>query len=143
MSDQYEPLGADAQGNTTPPTNSRIIVIMAVLGIIGTIAGFVFISVPFGIGVLVGVSLAFINYFWLRHSLKKIFAAADSGEKPRMLAGRYFLRYLILGVIVAVIYTSGWMPIAAVILGMAGIGFAVVIEGIIRIFSTFFREKEI
>lgn len=140
MSDQFEPLSADAQGNTTPPTNSRIIVIMAVLGVIGTIAGFVFISVPFGIGVLVGVSLAFINYFWLQHSLKKIFAAADSGEKPRMLAGRYFLRYLILGVIVAVIYASGWMPIAAVILGMAGIGFAVVIEGMIRIFSTFRSE---
>ena len=137
MSDQFEPLGPEAQGNTTPPTNNRIIVIMAMLGVIGTIVGFVFVSVPFGIGVLVGVSFAFINYYWLQHSLKKIFEAADSGEKPRMLAARYFLRHLILGVIVAVIYASGWMPIMAVILGMAGIGFAVVIEGMIRIFLTF------
>jgi hypothetical protein len=136
MSDHFEPLEPEAQGNTTPPTNNRIIVIMAVLCVMGMIAGFVFASIAFGVGVLVGVSLAFINYFWLQHSLKKIFAAADSGEKPRMLAGRYFLRYLILGIVVAVIYVSGWMPIAAVILGMAGMGFAVVVEGIIRIFTT-------
>lgn len=134
MSDDFEPV-AQPQGNTTPPTNSRIIAIMAVLGVLGTIAGFIFSGIPFGIGVLVGVTLAFVNYFWLQHSLKKIFAAADSGEKPRMLAGRYFLRYVILGIVVAVIYVSGWMPIAAVILGMAGIGFAVVVEGIIRIFG--------
>ena len=132
MSDDFEPV-AQPQGSSTPPTNRRIIAIMAILGVLGTIAGFVLASAAFGIGVLIGVTLAFVNYFWLQHSLKKIFAAADSGEKPRMLAGRYFLRYLILGAIVAVIYASGSMPIAAVVVGMAGIGFAVVVEGIIRI----------
>ena len=134
MSDDFEPV-AQPQGSSTPPTNGRIIAIMAILGVLGTIAGFVFANVAFGIGVLIGVTLGFINYFWLQHSLKKIFAAADSGERPRMLAGRYFLRYLILGAIVAVIYASGAIPIAAVILGMAGIGFAVVVEAIIRIFT--------
>ena len=132
MSDDFKPV-AQPQGSSTPPTNRRIIAIMAILGVLGTIAGFVLADVAFGIGVLIGITLAFINYFWLQHSLKKIFAAADSGERPRMLAGRYFLRYLILGAIVAVIYASGAIPIAAVVLGMAGIGFAVVVEGIIRI----------
>ena len=132
MSDDFKPV-AQPQGSSTPPTNRRIIAIMAILGVLGTIAGFILADVAFGIGVLIGITLAFINYFWLQHSLKKIFAAADSGERPRMLAGRYFLRYLILGAIVAVIYASGAIPIAAVVLGMAGIGFAVVVEGIIRI----------
>lgn len=133
MSDDLEPAAHTEPG--TPPTNRRIIVIMGVLGVLGTIAGFVFATAAFGIGVLIGVVLAFVNYFWLRHSLKTIFAAADSGEKPRMLAGKYFLRYLILGLVVAVIYVSGWVPIIAVFLGMAGIGFAVIIEGTIRIFA--------
>jgi ATP synthase I subunit len=138
MSDDFEPV-AQPQDSNTPPTNRRIIAIMAILGVLGTIAGFILASVAFGIGVLVGVTLAFVNYFWLQHSLKKIFAAADSGERPRMLAGRYFLRYLILGAIVAIIYASGAIPIAAVILGMAGIGFAVVVEAVIRILSI--RQK--
>ena len=132
MSDDFDSL-AHGQPDTVPLTNTRIIVIMAVLGVVGTVAGFTFKSAAFGTGLLVGVALAFVNYYWLRHSLATIFAAADSGEKPRMLAGRYFLRYLILGVIVAIIYASDWVPIGAVVLGMAGIGFAVVIEGILRI----------
>lgn len=140
MSDDFDTL-AQPEGNTKPPTNRRIIAIMAVLGVLGTIAGLAFVSTAFGIGVLIGVTLAFVNYYWLQHSLKKIFAAADSGEKPRMLAGRYFLRYLILGIVVGVIYAAGWVPIASVILGMAGIGFAVVVEGIIRIF-TFGQNRE-
>lgn len=133
MSEDIEPV-AQTRVNA-PPTNKRIIAIMAVLGLLGTFAGIIFVSAAFGIGLAIGVLLAFVNYFWLRHSLQRIFEAADSGERPRMLAGRYFLRYLILGVAVAVIYVSGWVPITSVLIGMAGIGFAVIIEGIIRIFA--------
>jgi len=106
---------------------------MAVLGVAGGIAGFAFISLKFGLGIIVGTALAFVNYFWLKSSLRKIFSAAELGERPKMLAGKYFLRYVILAIVVAVIYVTGFLPIVAVVLGMAGFGFAVVIEGIIRI----------
>jgi hypothetical protein len=60
-----------------------------------------------------------------------------------MLAGKYFVRYIVLAIVVAMIYMTGVLPIVAVILGLAAFGFAVVVEGLIRIFETFFREKEI
>ncbi|HLA94973.1 MAG TPA: ATP synthase subunit I [Pyrinomonadaceae bacterium] len=118
---------------TTPLEHGRILVILAVLGILGTIAGMIFHSTRFGLGILVGSGLAFANYYWLKRSLKTIFAAAAEGEKPRMLAGNYFLRYIILGAIVAAIYAGDLLPIVPVILGMAGFGFAVVVEAIIRV----------
>ena len=43
------------------PTHNRILVIMAVLGILGAVAGAIFHSIGFGIGILVGVALAFVN----------------------------------------------------------------------------------
>ncbi len=119
----------------TPPSHDRILVIMAVLGVAGGIAGSLFESLAFGIGIVVGTALAFVNYYWLKSSLRKIFEVARSGERPRMLAGTYFLRYLVLAVIVAIIYVTGWVPIVALILGLAGFGFAVVVEGFIRIVS--------
>ena len=128
MSEEIEP-------SVGPPSHQRILVIMALLGVLGGIVGAIFHSAGFGLGVLIGTALAFANYYWLKISLRKIFAAAESGERPRMLAGKYFLRYIVLGLIVALIYATGIVPIVALILGLAGFGFAVVIDGMIRIVS--------
>ncbi len=76
--------------------------------------------------------------------MKKIFdLAAETGEKPRLLALKYFARYLVLGAIVAILYATGAVSIVGVILGMGSFGFAVVIEGILRIFSNPVSKKEI
>ena len=134
MSEEFEP--SETPAFTGPePSNRRILVIMAVLGVAGGIAGFAFSSFRSGLGIWVGTALGFANYFWLKSSLRKIFSAAESGERPKMLAGKYFLRYIILGLVVAVIYAAGLLPIVAVILGLMSFAFAVVIEGILRMFS--------
>ena len=119
-----------------PPTHNRILVIMAVLGVLAAGAGAVFQSISWGIGILFGIVLAFANYYWLRYSLRKVFeAAASDGERPKISAIRYILRYLTLAAIVALIFAMDILPVVPVILGMAGFGFAVVVDGIIRIFS--------
>ena len=119
-----------------PPSHDRILVIMAVLGVLGTIGGIVFHSISFGIGILLGVALAFGNYYWLRYSLKKVFAEAAEGEKPRISAIRYILRYFTLAAVIAIVFAVGALPVVPVILGMGGFGFAVVVDGIIRIFQS-------
>jgi hypothetical protein len=109
---------------------------MAVLGVLGTIAGIIFHSLSFGIAIFAGVALAFANYYWLRYSLRKVFADAAEGEKPKISAIRYILRYLTLGAVIAIVFAIGILPIVPMILGMAAFGFAVVVDGIIRIFSS-------
>lgn len=143
MSDEIEPV-VSAEQAIVPISHRRILVIMAVIGLAGSVAGATFISVSFGAGVFIGSVLAFINYYWLKVSLKKIFdLAAETGERPRLLALKYFARYLVLGSIVAVLYATGIVSAVGVILGMGIFGFAVVIEGILRIFSNPVSEKEI
>lgn len=142
MSDDTEPVIVEPRP-VMPLSHQRILVIMAVLGSLGSIAGFAFVSAKFGIGVLIGSVLAFVNYYWLKRSLRGIFDKAAYGEKPKFLGSGYFLRYLVLGVLIAVIFATDVLPIVAVILGMAGFGFAVVVEGLVRIFSSIFSEKEI
>jgi hypothetical protein len=142
MGEDIEPTGESAE-NAPPPTHERILWIMAFLGIAGGIAGFAFESFAFGLGIVIGTALAFANYYWLKSSLRKIFDAAQSGERPRMLAGKYFLRYIVLGIVVAAIYITGLVPIVALVLGLAGFGFAVVIDGMIRILSTAWAEPKV
>lgn len=142
MSDDLDPSQTEA-ADEPAPTHGRILVLMALVGICGAVAGAAYISLAFAAGVLVGTAFAFVNYIWLQRSLKTIFAAARGGERPKMLVGKYFLRYLVLGLVIAVIYAAGWVPITALILGMAAFGFATVIEGFIRIFSGIFSSKEV
>jgi hypothetical protein len=139
MGDDIEPT-AEAAEIIRPPSHERILWIMMILGIAGGIAGFAYRSFDFGLGILIGTALAFVNYYWLKSSLRKIFGAAESGEKPKMLAGKYFLRYIVLAIVVAIIYITGIVPIVALILGLAAFGFAVVVEGFIRIFATLGSE---
>ena len=135
MSEDFEP-SADQTGNDVRPlSHRRILSIMAILGIGGGIAGFAFGSLSLGLGVLIGTALAFVNYYWLKSSLRKIFAAAETGERPRMLAGKYFLRYVILAIVVAVIYAADLVSIVGLILGLGAFGFSIVVEGLIRIFN--------
>lgn len=126
-----------------PNQHRRLLVLMAVLGAFGTIVGAVFSSVRFGAGIAVGVLLAFVSYFWLRYSLRKVFDNTPEGERPRISALRYLGRYFALGGVIAVIYLSEILPIVPVILGMASFGFAVVAEGLIQIFLSFSNRKDI
>jgi hypothetical protein len=134
MGEDFAP-SADQTETLKPVSHSRILWLMAGVGLVGGIVGSALGSFRFGLGVLIGTALAFANYFWLKGSLRKIFSAAESGERPRMLAGKYFLRYVVLALVVAIFYATDLVPVVAVILGLGAFGFAVVIEGLLRIFS--------
>jgi len=135
MSDDLVPLTSE---DRLPPelSHRRILVLMAAIIVAGALAGFVFASARFGIGVLVGGAMAFANYFWQRNSTRAIFAKAANGEKPFLPAIRYILRYVAVGMVIWAFHATGALPIVAVILGLAAFAFAVVIEGMIGIFSS-------
>lgn len=134
MSDDIEPIAPEQ--TIKPLSHGRILKLMGVIGVAGSILGIVFVDISFGAGVLLGSVLAFVNYYWLKFSLKKIFAsAAETGERPGLLGLKYFGRYLVLGAVVAILYATNAVSVVGLILGMGSFGFAVVFEGIFRIFS--------
>ena len=135
MSADFEPDDPD-QPLTTEARNDRILLILALLSIGGSIAGAVLVDARFGLGVLVGCVLAFANYFWMRRSLRAIFSTAAEGQKPSFVGAGYFIRYLVLGGIVAFFHVFGILPIAAILVGMAGFGFAILFEAALRGFRT-------
>jgi hypothetical protein len=125
-------------------SHRRILWTLAAVAIIGGLKGSLFVSWQFGAGFFFGGILAFVNYYWLKISLKRIFdnLAAD-GEKPRYLAIRHFGRYAALGAILAIVFLTKVVPVIAVILGLASFALAIVIEGLILVFSSFFKSKEL
>jgi hypothetical protein len=135
VSEDTDPAGSDQQ-LTTPPRNERILMILAVLSVGGSIAGAALVSARFGLSVLIGCVLAFVNYYWMQRSLKKIFSDVREGEKPRFLGAGYFIRYLVFGSVIAFFYVLDLLPISGILFGMTGFGFAILIEGFLRVFNS-------
>lgn len=126
----------------TPISNRRILWVMGVVVVLGALACLIFISRAFGLGFFIGGILAFINYYWLKSSLKKMFVETVEGEyKARYSAARHISRYFTLGAILTVVFLTEAVPIAAVILGLASFAFAIIVEAFIRIFSFFFKRE--
>ncbi|HLM59263.1 MAG TPA: ATP synthase subunit I [Pyrinomonadaceae bacterium] len=132
------------QPQPPPISHRRILWMMALVAVAGSLAGFIFVSWQFGVGVILGGILSLVNYYWLKVSLKRLFdSAVAHGEKPRFLAVRYFARYATLGAILTVVFLTKIIPVVAVIAGLGSFALAIVIEGFIRLFSTFFKSREL
>jgi len=123
--------GVAARANN--PTNTRILLIMAIFGLVAGIASAVVISFRFGIGLLFGTVIAFVNYFWLRRALVRAFDFKGGNERSRFAGSGYFIRYLVIGGIFAMVYALDLVPISAVLLGSAAFAFALVADGTIRL----------
>jgi hypothetical protein len=115
-------------------SHRRLLIEMAVLIALGTVAGFVFGGTRFGFGVLFGGLLAFLNYYWLKRSTAAIFERAFAGSTGRFVSLRFISRYIAVGLVILAVHFSGLMPTTAVIAGLAAFAIAVVVDGFISIF---------
>ncbi len=135
MGEDFDPL--ITKSTAAEISNRGIVLGMLVLIFMGTVAGSVLVSRGAGAGILVGGILAGINYFWLGRSTRALFdqRAASSAS---LLAAKYILRYVALGGVLLLIYLTGAVPIAAVILGLSAFAVAVVLQGLKNIISSSF-----
>ena len=142
MSGNSEPVIEER--NVPPLSHKRIVILMAASSVLASLLGFIFVSANYGFGILIGGILSLVNFYWLGQSLKRIFEnIAREGEKPVFMGANYLLRYIVFGLVLGIVYLTEFVPIIAVLLGLASFAFALTIEGFIRIFSIFFNNKEI
>lgn len=118
-------------------SHRRILFLMGLVSVLGSICGFVFVSWQFGLGILFGGTLSFVNYYWLKHSLKIVFEKVASGEQQGFSGTTYLLRYFVFGILLLLIYLTKAIPVASVILGLGSFAVAIMFEGIIRLFTSF------
>jgi hypothetical protein len=143
MSEISEPVASEENEPAPRLSHRRILWIMAIVLAVAVLFSLIYAQRDFTLGLIIGGILAFLNYFWLKSSLRNIFdTMAAAGEKPRFLAARYFLRYATLGTIVAVVFITEIVSMVAVLLGLSSIALAVVIEGLIRIFTSDSSKRE-
>lgn len=138
MSDNSEPI--EPEQAIAPISHRRILWAMAAVAVAGGLGALYFVSTQFGIGVLLGGSLALVNYYWLKVSLKRVFDKAAAGGNPGFLATKYLLRYLVFGLVLVIVFLTKTLPIVAVLLGLASFAVAIIVEALILLFASFFKK---
>ncbi len=79
-------------------------------------------------GLLLGGTLALLNYHWLRTSVAAVFNIDIAAERPRFKASRYILRYFVIGVISFAAYKLRLVSLPATIAGLCAFVPALFVE---------------
>lgn len=130
-----------ADGQFEALSHSRLLAIMAAVGVVGTILSGALFSAGAGAAFFLGAALAFANYYWLRSSLARLFSSVErkgeNVERPGIAGSgiRFFIRYFLLAAVIAAVYFTNALPVAGVIFGLGSFAAAVIIEAVFRIFS--------
>jgi hypothetical protein len=93
---------------------SRFILI---LGALGTLSVWLIWGLKAAAGFLIGVALAWINYWWISQAVSSLLRAGR-GRPSKLIYFKFFGRYALIGVVVYVIFSRSLVPILAVVGGL-------------------------
>lgn len=109
----------------------RIQISMLVLVILGVVAGTVFGGVRMGLGIALGGTLSFFNERWLSSSTRAIIEFASSTGNPTVpRAMRFFLRLVVVAVVIWIANLSGYFDLLGIGIGFTSFVGAAMIEGV-------------
>ncbi|MFQ3580474.1 MAG: ATP synthase subunit I [Chloracidobacterium sp.] len=88
-----------------------------------------------GVGVALGGALAYLNFLWMQASLRSIVAATTSiGGKPsRWQMGKFFLRWIVIGVVIWLSIQVAFVPPVAIVCGLFALPLAVIAEALVQV----------
>ena len=113
-------------------TEQRIARLTLAFGAIAAAGAYFLYSARVGAGVMIGASLAWVNFRWLKNALDavtRVSTAQAQAPKVRMPIGSLFGligRYILIGVSVYVIFTFFRIPVLSMLVGLCALGAATI-----------------
>jgi hypothetical protein len=92
----------------------------------------------FTAGVMIGGSLAIINFRMLQNSVRGIFQTQSN-----LFAIMFFLRYIGIGLVVFIFYYLETVSVIGILLGISGFVVALMLEAIIQFYFVIIKNEEI
>ena len=122
------PLNANAAAGHSGELEARIFRSMLIAVVLAVLAGALFLPWRATTGLLLGGSLSLLNYRWLRTSISAAFNIESAGQRPKLQASAYILRYFVVFALVAVAYKLNVISLPATLAGMCSFVAALFVE---------------
>jgi len=113
-------------------TEQRIAWLTLIFGIAAAGVVWLLVSPSWGVGLLLGALLAWLNLHWLQQTLDAVVrvGTAQSGvPRPRVsfwIYARFFLRYALVGLVLYTAWLFFRVPVVSMLTGLCALGAAVV-----------------
>ena len=109
---------------------------------LAVLAGALFLPWRATAGLSLGGALSLLNYHWLRTSISAVFNIESAGQRPKLKASGYILRYFVLFTLVAVAYKLNVISLPATIVGMCSFVVALFVEAFRQAYFAIIRREE-
>jgi len=99
------------------------------------------VSLRWGVGVLVGTLLAWLNFRWLQEALDSLvrFAKGQAGgRRPKVTIWSHlkmFLRYAVIGIVLYTLWAWMRIPVVSMLTGLCALGAATFMESVYELFD--------
>jgi hypothetical protein len=133
MSEETKPLPVKASS-----VEKRLWQLLLISLVAEIVVSLIFADWKFTAGVCIGGSLAIINFRMLQNSVRGIFTA-ESG----LFAVKFFLRYVIIGLVVFTFYYLETVPVIGILLGISSFVVALMLEAMIQFYFVIIKNEEI
>ena len=106
-----------------------------------TSGSFAFFSRKFALGVLVGGVLSIANFYLMKRSLLRALDPERKGKTRFVYLLKYYLRFAVLGIIIALLLIKGWLSPLGILLGLSIIVIGIALVGLDEARKSFFNFK--
>ena len=108
--------------------------------ILGSLSS-VFMSVTFTLGVIMGGLIIIANFSVFQHTIRSAFSDQGAMQgKMFSIIGKYYFRLAIMGLIIYILITNGWVNPIGLAVGLSIVVFSILNFGICTAWKTSSRE---
>ncbi|MDX6613818.1 MAG: hypothetical protein QOD75_3004 [Blastocatellia bacterium] len=93
-------------------------------------------------GILLGGVLALLNHHWLRRSISAALSMEVAGQRPKLKAAAYILRYFVLFAVVAIAYQLNIVSLPATLAGLCSFVAALFVEAFRQSYFAIIHREE-
>ncbi|MEP6707004.1 MAG: ATP synthase subunit I [Pyrinomonadaceae bacterium] len=136
------PLNADPAADRSGGVEARIFRSMCVAVVLAVLASAIVLPWRATTGLLLGGVLSLLNYHWLRTSISSAFNIETAGQRPKLKASGYILRYFVVFTLVAIAYKLNVISLPATIAGMCSFVVALFVEAFRQSYFAIIRREE-
>jgi hypothetical protein len=123
-------------------SENRLLATMTLVLVLLVVGSLFFSSWDVTIGLILGGALSYLNYFWLKTSLRSLFEQVSNGKRTKFSASFYIFRYFVIALVVFLAATLRIASVAAMLVGLLSFAFAVLLEAAIQLYLAIVNREE-
>ncbi|HEY6121584.1 MAG TPA: ATP synthase subunit I [Pyrinomonadaceae bacterium] len=132
-----------SSGGSQNGLNTRILRSMAVAVAGAALVGLIFAPWRVTTGLILGGGLSLLSYRWMENSIHSAFKQVQPGERPRLGAVQYILRYFVVGLAFYFAYQLNLVSLPAALIGLCSFVIALFVEAFREFYFIIVHREEI